>query len=141
MKIFWNYSGNVRQVGHIPTGEEISVRTRRTVLLVLIMMISLAGCGGESVTTMNAPANLVGTSWLASVILDWDPVTDATSYNIYRSVVSGAVSSKTLLVSTLPATAYTDTAVSSGTTYYYQVIAVNSAGESQASNEIAVTPE
>ena len=88
------------------------MRTRRTVLLVLIMMISLAGCGGESVTTMNAPANLVGTSWLASVILDWDP-----------------------------ATAYTDTAVSSGTTYYYQVIAVNSAGESQASNEIAVTPE
>ena len=117
------------------------MRTRRTVLLVLIMMISLAGCGDESVTTMNAPANLVGTSWLASVILDWDPVTDATSYNIYRSVVSGAVSSKTLLVSTLPATAYTDTAVSSGTTYYYQVIAVNSAGESQASNEIAVTPE
>jgi len=38
-------------------------------------------------------------------------------------------------------TSYTDTSVSNGTTYYYKVTALNSAGEGALSSEASATPE
>jgi fibronectin type 3 domain-containing protein len=108
--------------------------------LVLLIAVSLAGCGGTD-NYPAAPENMTGTAGASSVTLDWDAVTDATSYNVYRGLSSGDLSSKTLLVSALTATAYTDTNVTSGTTYFYQVTAENSDGESDGSVEVSVTPQ
>jgi fibronectin type 3 domain-containing protein len=38
-------------------------------------------------------------------------------------------------------TSYDDTAVSNGTTYFYEVSAVNGVGEGQVSNEVSATPQ
>ena len=63
-----------------------------------------------------------------------------TSYTVYRSTASGA---ETQFQAGLPASAteYTDTAVTTSTTYFYEVAAVNSAGLTGAkSNEASGTP-
>ena len=75
--------------------------------------------------------------------LAWTAPTDdggstVTGYRIYRGTTRGA---ETLLASTGGgATGYTDGSTSYGTTYYYEVSAVNGAGESLRSNELGATP-
>ena len=83
----------------------------------------------------NSPAvqTMTGTGTAAvehTVDLTWNASTNAVGYNIYRSSVSGGPYSmiNTALDST---TAYTDSTVVSGQTYYYVATAVNS--ESQES--------
>jgi fibronectin type 3 domain-containing protein len=110
------------------------------VILVVLMTMFLAGCGSEN-NVPSAPQNLTGTAGASMVTLDWDAVTDATSYNVYRGLSTGDLSSKVLLASALTATAYSDTNVTSGTTYFYQVTAENSDGESSGSAEVSVTPQ
>ena len=61
-----------------------------------------------------------------------------TGYRIYRGTASGG---ETLLTTVGNVTSCTDTAVANGTTYYYQVSAVNAVGEGSRSNErFATTP-
>jgi subtilisin len=60
-----------------------------------------------------------------------------TGYAIYRgSAVGGA----TDFASVGPTQAYADTAVTNGTTYYYQVAAMNAVGTGVRSNEVSATP-
>src|SRR5204862_6956 len=77
----------------------------------------------------------------AQVGLSWTTPADGgsaiTGYKLYRGTVSGSLS----LYQTLPVTnSYTDTAVTNGTTYYYQVSAVNAIGEGSRSSERSATP-
>ncbi len=97
--------------------------------------LSLSGDGVSASTppTTNPPPPstppTVGLNWNASS-------SQVIGYRVYRSESSG--SSYNLLTGTaLTALTYTDTTVSSGTTYYYVVTAVNSAGvESVYSNQV-----
>jgi len=79
---------------------------------------------------------------LHSVDLSWSPSTSAVvGYNIYRSSTSGGPYTK--INSALNATtAYTDTTVQAGLTYYYVTTAVDASGvESAYSNQAqAVVP-
>ena len=85
----------------------------------------------------SAPANLTATGGNQQVSLFWTASSNATSYNVKRSTVSGGP--YTTVAS--PTTAsYSDTTVSNGTTYYYVVTAVNTAGESANSNQASATP-
>lgn len=110
-------------------------------ILFVLMTVFLGGCGDANEDPPATPENLTGTAGASMVTLDWDAVTDATSYNVYRGLSTGDLSSKTLLASALSATAYTDTNVTSGNTYFYQVTAENSDGESGGSAEVSVTPQ
>jgi fibronectin type 3 domain-containing protein len=92
---------------------------------------------GASVTIPAAPTNVVASAGNAQVSLTWNASAGATGYNIYRATTSG---SETLLKSGVGTTSYADTGLTSGTTYYYQVTAVNSAGESARSSEASATP-
>lgn len=71
--------------------------------------------------------------------LNWDAPTTGDpvqSYNIKRSTVqTGPFTS----VGTSTTTSFIDTNVVAGTTYYYEVDAVNAAGESSPSNEVTVS--
>jgi fibronectin type 3 domain-containing protein len=58
-----------------------------------------------------------------------------TSYNILRGTASGAETQ----YATSTTTTYTDNGVAQGTTYYYVVQAVNSAGTSGSSNEVSAS--
>ena len=86
-----------------------------------------------------SPTNLTATAGNAQVALTWTASSGATSYNIYRSTTQGGEGS-TAYKTGLTSTSFTDTGLTNGTTYYYQVTAVNSAGESGKSSEVSATP-
>ena len=100
------------------------------------LFTDLAGTSG-AVTIPAAPAGLQATAGNAQVSLSWTASTGATSYKVYRSTVSG---SGYAVLASGAVTSYVDKAVTNGTTYYYVVSAVNSAGESPKSSQVSATP-
>ena len=86
----------------------------------------------------SAPTNLIATPSSGQVTLTWSPVSGVTGYKVYKSTSSN-ISSFTLVNSTT-ITSYTVPGLTNGTTYYFVVTAVNSAGQSNASNEAYATP-
>lgn len=92
----------------------------------------------SSTTIPNTPSNLVGTPGNSQASLTWGSVYDATSYTVKRSLTAGGP--YTTIASNVYAADYIDSGLTNGTTYYYVVTAVNTAGESGNSNEVAVTP-
>src|SRR5207244_13307780 len=77
-----------------------------------------------------APTGVNATAGNAQVVVTWTASTSATSYKVYRSTTLG---SQGALVGPSSSTSYTDGTAANGTTYYYEVTAVNAAGESMAS--------
>jgi glucuronoarabinoxylan endo-1,4-beta-xylanase len=82
-----------------------------------------------------APTGLSATAGDAQVTLSWAVSSGAASYNIYRSTTSGGEG--TPLMTGVTATSFTDTGLTDGTTYYYEVTAVNAGGESGKSSEVS----
>ncbi len=82
------------------------------------------------------PTGLSAVAGNAQVGLSWDSVSGATSYNVERSTTSG----QEVTITNVSETSYVDTGVTNGTTYYYEVAAVNAGGESGNSSEVSVTP-
>jgi fibronectin type 3 domain-containing protein len=83
---------------------------------------------------------LTGTSTGSQINLNWSLISGAVSYNVYRGTVSSVITSKTRVATALLTTTYRDTAVATGTTYYYQVTAVDANSiEVQVSTETPVT--
>ena len=104
--------------------------------------------GGESAKSVQASATPVppppgtptGLSAQASsgrVALTWNAVAGSTSYRVKRATASGGPYNS---IANPSNTAYTDTAVTNGTTYYYAVSAVNAGGESTNSAQVSATP-
>lgn len=101
--------------------------------------VSAVNVSGESnrsailpvLTLCDAPTNLVSLSTTHnSVNLDWDTMTGATSYKVYRNSV--------LIASNVASSTYNNTGLSSATTYDYTVTAVNASGESLESTTLTV---
>lgn len=89
-------------------------------------------------TVPAAPTNISATGGANQVTISWTASTGATSYNVYRSTTAGVtVSNGTKLAGV--ASPYVNTGLTAGTTYYYIVTAVNSAGESAASTQTSAT--
>ncbi len=87
-----------------------------------------------------AASNLAATNTgTGQVTLSWTAGSGATSYNLYRAAESGYESPIAPVVTGITNTSYTDTNLNSGTTYYYQVVAVNSSGPSGFSPEAHAT--
>jgi len=84
--------------------------------------LAAASGDGQVNLTWNAPAN------------GGSPIT---GYVLSRGLASGALAEYAVLGSVL---AFSDVSVTNGTTYYYQVAAVNAIGAGPASNEVAATP-
>ena len=70
--------------------------------------------------------------------INWTAVPNATSYIVERSTTPGGP--YTIVASGLSGTSYTDTGLTNGTTYYYQVVATNSVAQSSGSTEVNSTP-
>ena len=112
----------------------------------------LAIYGGQSCTTAGtacpvvplpaAPDNLTATAASSSQInLVWGTNGNAAvTYSVFRSTTSGFTPGTANQVATgLMTTVYSDTGLAAGTTYYYAVEAVNTAGASGASNQASAT--
>ncbi len=91
-----------------------------------------------SATPSKAPTNVKATAGDSQVTLTWDPVTGATSYNLYCNTTGGVTKADTSITGvTSP---YTRTGLTNGTTYYCIVTATNANGESAPSVEVSATP-
>ena len=110
--------------------------------------VSAVDAGGQSgkssevsatpqVAAPAAPTNLVATAGNAQVALSWTASSGAASYDLYRGTSSGG---ETLVDSGITGTSFTDTGLTDGTTYYYEVSAVNAGGQSGKSNQVSATP-
>ncbi|MDR3459629.1 MAG: glycoside hydrolase family 2 TIM barrel-domain containing protein [Verrucomicrobiae bacterium] len=82
------------------------------------------------------PANVILGAGQYGVSVGWSTVTNAATYNLKRSTVSGGPYTNVVVA---PMNAGTDNTVTNRTTYYYVVSAVNAAGESANSAEVSVT--
>jgi fibronectin type 3 domain-containing protein len=91
-----------------------------------------------SVSVPPAPTGLAAISGPSQVSLSWSGNSSSMMYSVYRSSHSGGP--YTLLSGGQRTTTYIDTAVISGTPYFYVVTGVNPAGESAFSNEINIEP-
>ena len=84
----------------------------------------------------SAPTGVTATSGANQIVIAWNPVDTATTYNLYWSNshgVSPATGTKKANVSS----PYVHTDLTDGASYYYIITAVNPYGESGASIEVA----
>ena len=89
-------------------------------------------------TAPAAPVNAQLAPGDGKLTLSWDPVANATSYNIYWSLHSGVSTASNKITSAeFP---YAHMGLTNNNTYYYRVSAVNSAGESALSTETSAQP-
>jgi fibronectin type 3 domain-containing protein len=110
----------------------------------LLFVYGMLGCGGGgSLTGGSGSASPSPTSSPApgnhSVSISWQPSSSSgvTSYNVYRSVVSGGPYARVGNVNT---SSFTDSSVKAGTTYFYVVTSLNASQvESAVSAEIKTT--
>ncbi len=94
----------------------------------------------SSSTTLSAPSGLTAAGAASQVTLDWTAVSGASSYTVYWDNSTGVSSSSTAITS-VSTDNYTHSSLDNGTTYYYKVAAVDSAGTGTLSSEVnAATP-
>ena len=109
-------------------------RIFKSLMIMGLLTVCLAGCG----TPPSSPTGLTVTS-TNPITLSWNAVSGASKYSVYRGTSSGDISTKTQLATDITGTSYIDTSALTGTTYYYQVRAINGDGSSSASNEVEAT--
>ncbi|HXH74804.1 MAG TPA: fibronectin type III domain-containing protein [Bacteriovoracaceae bacterium] len=85
-------------------------------------------------TSMGAPTGLIATGTPGQVGLNWNSMSGASSYKVYRGVSSGVY---TEIATGVVSSAYIDTGRTNGTVYYYAVKAFNGT-DSAASSEVEV---
>jgi glycosidase/fibronectin type 3 domain-containing protein len=101
------------------------------------ILLTMTGFSGRP----NCVVNLVAAGASGQVNLSWSAVSNATSYDVYRSRLSGGGYD---FIGNTASTNYSDTTVANATTYYYTLIAKNDSTllESKAlcGNEVSATP-
>ena len=98
----------------------------------------LIGDSGSISVDLKVPEDLTATGGASQVVLDWTAVSGATSYTVYWGSATGVSSSSTSITS-VSTDSYTHTGLNDGTTYYYKVAAVDSAGTGMLSSEVNAT--
>jgi mono/diheme cytochrome c family protein len=89
-------------------------------------------------TAPAAPTGVTATGGTKQVTLSWPAVTGATSYNLYWSKTSGVTTANGTKIGGVTSPAV-HTGLTDSTSYFYVVTAVNGAGESAASVQVAAT--
>jgi hypothetical protein len=89
----------------------------------------------------SGPTNLTVTAGHGTVTLHWTGSTSGgpTSYNVYRGTKSDGEAVTPVAVVSGTTTTFTDTGLTSGHTYFYNIAANNAVGVSPDSNEVSVT--
>ena len=80
--------------------------------------------GGSATTITSAPSGVTATAGSSGIVLNWTAPTGAVTYDVYRGTAPGA-ENWTPIATGITGTTYTDSAVTSGTKYYYIVTAIN----------------
>ena len=124
----------------ITSGDSISVNVAFTPQSSGIVAGSFTFASTASDPQVTASLAGVGTVPTYSVSLMWDSTPDVVGYNVYRSTSSNGSYSKINPILDA-STAYTDSSVVAGNTYYYAATSVNAAGQESALSTPAVEAE
>jgi mono/diheme cytochrome c family protein len=89
-------------------------------------------------TVPAAPTGVTATGGTKQATISWSAVTGATSYNLYSSTATGVTTTNGTKISGVTSPTV-HTGLTDSTTYFYILTAVNSAGESAASVQVAAT--
>lgn len=123
------------------------IRYRKTFyLLALLIFPALLqiSCGGgdsqPSTLPPAAPQNLSAEAADSQVTVSWDAVTNADSYTVYWNT-TGNVTTADASIDVGANTQLIHSSLTNGTTYYYRVVAINTAGASPVSEEVFATPQ
>jgi hypothetical protein len=92
---------------------------------------TLAFASNANSSSGGASLSGTGTATTYSVNLSWNASSDVAGYNVYRSTTATGTYAK-INPSVDANTAYTDSTVVSGQTYYYEATSVNSTGQESA---------
>ena len=115
----------------IPAGQSVQYNVSFTPTVSGTVAGSLTFTSNAATSKTTESLTGVGAVQQYSVNLSWNGSTGVAGYNVYRSTSSSGTYSK--INPTLDAnTAYTDSSVTSGQTYYYEATAVNSSGQESA---------
>jgi len=118
-------------------GDTMKVGLRAKIgLMVLGTLVSSVISHGQ-VQKPPVPTGVTAAAGDTKVGLRWSAATGATSYHLKRSTTSGGPYTR---IASPTWTGYTDLGVNNGTTYFYVVSAVNSAGESGNSAQVSARP-
>jgi fibronectin type 3 domain-containing protein len=90
-----------------------------------------------AVVTPPVPFGVVITPASGQINLQWTYEENATSYRVYRSTTPGGEGATPL--ATVTSSSYTDSAVTAGTTYYYEITALTGTTESARSTEYSAS--
>jgi fibronectin type 3 domain-containing protein len=90
----------------------------------------------------SGPTNLTVTPGNTGATLNWTASTSGspTSYSIYRGTATDGEATTPVATVSGTTTTYTDTGLTNGKTYFYNVAANNSVGVSPDSNEVSISP-
>jgi hypothetical protein len=97
------------------------------------------GTGGTTPPVPGTPTGLTASAGNGQVSLTWAASANASTYSVYRSITPGG-EGMTPIAAGLNTTSFTDTGLANGTTYFYEVAAVNNSGVSAQSAEASATP-
>ena len=119
------------------------------ILLLSLLSFTVISCGekeessssssSSGTTTLSAPSGVSAKLGYYQVAVDWTAVSGASSYTVYWGSSTGITSSSTAITG-ITDDNYTHTGLDNGTTYYYKVATVNSAGTGSLSDEYSATP-
>ena len=126
------------------------MRHLQIILLIFLFSFVIFSCGEKEEyeswekkghTPLSSPSDLTATAASGLVTLDWTAVSGSNSYTLYWDNSTGVSSSSTNITS-INTDNYTHSNLDNGTTYYYKVAAIDSAGTVGAlSSEVsAATP-
>ncbi|MGA3268017.1 MAG: hypothetical protein ABSE16_14475 [Verrucomicrobiota bacterium] len=87
-----------------------------------------------------APTGLAASSLNGAAGLVWYPSVSASGYQVLRATSNPGNQASYSVIGSPTMSIYTNTGLANGTTYYYEVIAVNSFGNSPASAYVSATP-
>ena len=152
--IYWSTSSGVTTA----TGTRIAgvsspfVHTGRTASTSYFYVVTAVNSAGESpassevsattnpppVAVPAAPTGVVAVGGTKQVTISWNPVSGATSYNLYWSTTLGVTVANGTKIAGVTS-GFVHTGRADGTAYFYIVTAVNSAGESIASAQVTAT--
>ncbi len=140
---FWCLNPDSGDTGGILQDDWMTVNQNKQSVLQPLLS-ALIGSGGTPPppvpTAPAAPTNVSAVPDDGAAKIAWTaPSGTVTSYNLYRATTSGAEGSSPYKTG-LAGTSITDTGLSDGTTYFYTVAAVNSAGISHQSAEVSAKP-
>ena len=120
------------------------------IILISFISLSIISCSSEkskstttgttatTTSTLSAPSGFSATGAAGQVTLAWTALSGASSYTMFWGTASGITSSNYAITS-ISTNSYTHTGRDNGTTYYYKIAAVSSAGTGTLSSEVSAS--